>query len=81
MPGARLTTGSRCSASAIDFFAHLLGCKSATDVFTLTVTQARKGFDTASAQNKEWWVFTQKLATETGEPIRNHFAEVVRKAS
>src|ERR1700736_4120048 len=41
------------TASAIDFFAHLLGSKSVTDVFTLTVAQARKTLDTASAQNKE----------------------------
>lgn len=58
------------AASAIDFFSHLLGSKSVTDVLTLSATQARKVFDTASAQNKELWVLAQKLATETGEPIR-----------
>ena len=65
------------TASAIDFFAHLLGSKSATDVFTLSAAQARKAFDTTSAQNKDLWELAQKLATETGEPIRKHVVKVL----
>jgi phasin len=68
------------TASAIDFFAHLLGSKSVTDVFTLTVAQARKAVDAASAQNKELWGLAEKLATETGEPIKKHFAKVLHQA-
>ena len=68
------------TASAIDFFAHLWGSKSVTDVFTLSAAQAHKAFDTASAQNKELWELAQKLATETGEPIREHVAKVLRQA-
>jgi phasin len=68
------------AASAIDFFLHLLGSKSATDVFTLSAAQARKAFDTASDQNKELWALAQKLATETGEPIKKHFAKVLHQA-
>ncbi len=73
--------GNANTASAIDFFAHLLGSKSVTDVVTLTVEQARKSFDTASAQNKELWGLAEKLATETGEPIKKHFAKVLHQAS
>jgi phasin len=69
------------TASAIDFFAHVLGSKSVTDVVTLTVAQARKAFDTASAQNKQLWGLAEKLATETGEPIKKHFAKVLHQAS
>ena len=65
------------TASAIDFFAHLLGSKSVTDVFTLSAAQAHKAFETASAQNKELWELAQKVATETGEPIRKHVAKVL----
>ena len=65
------------AASAIDFFSHLLGSKSVTDVLTLSATQARKVFDTASAQNKELWVLAQKLATETGEPIRKRVTKAL----
>ena len=69
------------TASAIDFFAHLLGSKSVTDIFTLSAAQAHKAFDTASAQNKELWELAQKLATETGEPIRKHVAKVLYQAN
>src|SRR5882757_4818333 len=69
------------AASAIDFFVHLLGSKSVADVYTLSASQARKTFDIASDQNKELWAIAQKLATETGEPIRDHFAKVLHKAS
>ncbi|WP_338690524.1 phasin family protein [Bradyrhizobium sp. 26S5] len=68
------------AASALDFFAHLLGSKSAADVLTLSTEQARKAFDTASDQNRELWALGQKLATETSEPVRKHFAKVLRHA-
>jgi phasin len=66
------------TASAIDFCVVLLCGKSVTDVFTLTVEQARKASDTASAQNKELWGLAAKLAAETSEPIKKHFTKVVR---
>ena len=69
------------AASAIDFFVHLVGSKSVADVFTLSASQARKTFDVASDQNKELWALAQKLAAETGEPIRGHFAKVLHKTS
>jgi phasin len=69
------------TASALDFFVHLFGSKSPSDVFTLSAAQARKTFDTASGQNKELWALAQKLATETGEPIRKHFTRVLHPAN
>ncbi|WP_224741746.1 phasin family protein [Bradyrhizobium sp. 2S1] len=68
------------AASALDFFAHLLGSKSAADVLTLSTEQARKAFDTASDQNRELWALGQKLAAETSEPVRKHFAKVLHQA-
>ncbi len=68
------------AASALDYFVHLFGSKSATDVYTLSAAQARKAFDTASDQNKELWALAQKLATETGEPIRKRFTKVLHQA-
>lgn len=68
------------AASALDFFVHLFGSKSATDVVTLSAAQTRKAFDTASDQNKELWAIAQKLATETGEPIRKHITKVLHQA-
>jgi phasin len=69
------------ASSAIDFFAHLLGSKSVTDVFTLSAAQARKAFDTTSAQNKDLWELAQKLATEAGEPIRKHVVKVLHQGN
>jgi phasin len=69
------------ATSAIDFFAHLLGSKSVMDVFALSAAQARKAFDTTSAQNKDLWELAQKLATETGEPIRKHVAKVLHQSN
>jgi len=69
------------TASAIDFFAHLLGSKSPTDVFSLSATQAQKAFDTASAQSKDLWELAQKLAAETGEPIRKRVAKVLHQGN
>jgi len=67
------------AASALDFFVHLFGSKSATDVYSLSAAQARKAFDTASDQNKELWALAQKLATETGEPIRKRLTKVLHQ--
>jgi phasin len=69
------------TASAIDFFAHLLGSKSVTGAFSLSATQAQKAFDTASAQSKDLWELAQKLAVETGEPIRKRVAKVLHQGN
>jgi phasin len=69
------------TASAIDFFVHLLDSKSATDVVSLSVEQARNAFDTATDQNRELWALAQKLATEAGEPVKKHFAKVLQQAN
>jgi phasin len=69
------------TAAAMDFFVHLLGSKSVTDVFALSAAQARKTFDATSAQNRELWDLAQKLAAEAGEPVRKHVGKIFQKAS
>jgi phasin len=69
------------TTAAIDFFTSLLGSKSVTDVFTLSAAQARKNFDTASVQNKELWQLAQRLAVDTGEPVRKRVTEALQRAS
>ena len=64
------------AASTLDFMIHLCGSKSATDVLTLSAEQTRKAAAAASDQNRELWTLAQKLATETGEPIRKHFGKI-----
>jgi phasin len=68
------------AASTLDFMIHLCGSKSATDVVALSAEQTRKAFVAASDQNRELWALAQKLATETGEPIRKHFNKVFHQA-
>ena len=69
------------TASAFDFFIGLLGSKSVSDVVSLSASQVRKTFDAVSGQNKELLALGQKLATEASEPIRDHFAKILHKAS
>ena len=69
------------TAAAMDFFVHLLGSKSVTDVINLSAEQARKTFVATSAQNRELWELAQKLATEASEPVRKRVASVFQKAS
>lgn len=68
------------AAAALDFMIRLCGSKSASDVLELSAAQTRKAFDTASDQNRELWTLAQKLAAETGEPIRKHFSKVLHQA-
>ena len=67
------------AAATLDFMIHLCGSKSATDVLNLSAEQARKAFIAASDQNRELWTLAQKLATETGGPIRKHFSKVLHQ--
>ena len=69
------------TAATMDFFVHLLGSKSVTDVISLSAEQARKTFVATSAQNRELWELAQKLATEASEPVRKRVASVFQKAS
>lgn len=68
------------TASAFDFMIDLCSSKSATDVFKLSGEQTRKALDAASRQNRELWALTQKLAIETGEPVRKLFTKVLHQA-
>ena len=52
-----------------------------TDILSLSATQARKTFEAASAQNKELWELGQKLAAETGEPIKKHVAKALHQVN
>jgi phasin len=68
------------TAAAMDYFVHLLGSKSVTDVISLSAEQARKTLVATSAQNRELWELAQKLAAEASEPVRKHAASVFQRA-
>jgi phasin len=67
--------------SAFDFLTNLMDTKSLSEVIQLSATQNRKNFEATSEQNRELWELTQKVATETVEPIKKSFTRVLQKAS
>ncbi|MGY4226389.1 hypothetical protein ACVMIH_003750 [Bradyrhizobium sp. USDA 4503] len=69
------------TATAIDFAADILASRSPVDALSLSATQARKVFETASAQNKELWQLTQRLATETRESIKRQVDKALGQPS
>lgn len=69
------------AAAAMDFFVHLLGSRSVTDVINLSAEQARKTFVASSAQNRELWELAQKLVADASIPVKKHAESVFQKAS
>ncbi len=58
------------TTSALDFAQELLSVKSPTEAVELWTTHTRKQFETLTAQAKELTELSQKVATETVEPIK-----------
>ena len=68
------------AAAALDFLTNLIDAKSPSEIMNLSVAQARKNFDAASAQSRELWELAQKAATETAEPFKKGVAGVLQRA-
>jgi phasin len=69
------------TTSAFDFFTHLLGTKSPSEILQLSTEQGRKSLETSTAQSRELWELTRKVASETADPIKKSFASVLQKAA
>ena len=54
----------------LDFAQELLGVKSPSEAVELWTSQGRKQYEALRVQAKELGELTQKIATETAEPIR-----------
>ncbi len=67
--------------SAFDFLTHLLGMKSPSEILQLSAAQHAKNFENATAQSRQLWELTRKVATETADPIKKSFASVLQKAA
>ena len=67
--------------SALDFLTHLLGMKSPSEILQLSAAQHAKNFENATAQSRQLWELTRKVATETADPIKKSFASVLQKAA
>lgn len=67
--------------SAFDFAQALLGVKSLPEAFELVNSHARKQFETLTAQSKDLADLTQKVATDTVEPIKASAAKAFKTVS
>ena len=64
--------------SAFDFAQSLIGVKSLPEAFELMNTHARTQYEVLTAQSKDLAEFTQKVATETVEPIKASAAKTFK---
>lgn len=67
--------------SAFDLVRAAFEAKSLPDLFESAVAHQRKQFDLAATQMKELAALTQKVVSETTEPIRSGMAEPFKIAS
>ncbi len=58
------------TAANLDFAQELVGVKSLPQAMELLTAHARKQFESFTAQSKELVELTQKVATDTAEPIK-----------
>jgi phasin len=69
------------TSSAFDFLSHLLGMKSPSEILQLSAAQGFKNFEATSAQGRELWQLTRKIATETADPLKKSFASALQQAA
>lgn len=69
------------TSSTLDFAQELLGTKSPTEAMELWTSHARKQVETMSAQAKELGELSQKIATDTMEPIKSSATKLFKPAA
>ena len=65
----------------LDFAQELLGAKTPAEAVELWTTHARKMFETFGSQCKELGELTQRVATETSEPIKANAQKMLKPAA
>jgi phasin len=65
----------------LDFAQELIGVKSPAEAVELWTSHARKQFETLTAHTKELTELTQKVATETVEPIKANASKLFKPAA
>ena len=65
----------------LDFAQELLGVKSPSEALELWTSHARKSYETLSAQLKELAELSQKVASETVEPIKASASKYYKPAA
>jgi hypothetical protein len=79
---AKIMEMARTNANlTFDLAREMVEAKSLGDLFESAIAHQRRQMDTAAAQLKELSALTQKVVSETTEPIRNGITEPFRIAS
>ena len=65
----------------LDFAQELIGVKSPTQAMELWTAHAKKQFETFTAHTKELAALSQKVATETVEPIKANASKLFKPAA
>ena len=69
------------TTASLDFAQELLGIKSPSEAMELWSAHAKKQFEAITAQAKELAELTQKVATETVEPIKANASKLFKPAA
>ena len=69
------------TTASLDFAQELLGIKSPSEAMELWSAHAKKQFEAVTAQAKELAELTQKVATETVEPIKANASKLFKPAA
>ena len=69
------------TTTTLDFAQELLGVKSPSEALELWASHARKQFEAYTAQAKELAELSQKVATETVEPIKANASKLFKPAA
>jgi len=69
------------STATLDFAQELLSVKSPSEAMELWTAHAKKQFEAFTAYSKELTALTQKVATETVEPIKTSASKLFKPAA
>src|SRR5260221_12717000 len=69
------------TTSSLDFAQELLGVKTPSEALELWTSHARKQYETFTVQAKELAELSQKVATETVEPIKANASKLFKPAA
>jgi phasin len=69
------------TTASLDFAQELIGVKTPSEALELWTSHAKKQFETFSAYSKELAELSQKVATETVEPIKANASKLFKPAA
>jgi phasin len=69
------------TTATLDFAQELLGAKTPSEALELWTSHARKQFEVFTAQAKDLVELSQKVATETAEPIKTSASKLFKPAA